>query len=607
MRLCVLVVAMLATTAHARGVSPYLPVNLSPEIERKIERVLILGEQPLLKRPIAAATVLDALPRACERDAALCADVRRYLASLTRTAGISHASLSLGGGTGADTPLPNRHGMSSQSDYEAAASVYWQPGDRLLVTAGALAYDGDTTPTGTVASVGGEYLQIDLGYRDRWWSPSQDNAMLLSTQAATMPSVSVSNYTPLTRVKLRYEAFLAESSESANIAFGTGTTTGKPRLAGLHLSIEPLAGWSIGVSRIMQYGGGEREDSLGDLFNAFFNPAERDNTGPASTGDFGNQVGVVHVAVRARRSRCPMAVYFEFAGEDTSRSTNFRLGNSALVGRHHLPEARSQSFGDARAHGVAKRLVRAPHLSRRLAQRGPRARPLGRRLASARRRRRRAEHVRARHVGADLRDARNFVSAARQRRLRQRRLRDRAPNRRPLQPPLGSGVRRRRAHRSAAMYSASPTRASARSSGSSGERSMSNTPFASVATAVAAMLLAADAHADVFLDFGLHGTHVEADVATFTRVDDQRERPAFRRRPATRAHERQHRRARRARRHRWRLAARRARARLSPAPHGAVRRDGVPRRGAPRPRDTGVRLLPRHRRADSKSCGRAGA
>ena len=49
--------------------------------------------QPLLSRPIAAATVLDALPRACERDAALCEEVRRYLASLTRTAGISYATL----------------------------------------------------------------------------------------------------------------------------------------------------------------------------------------------------------------------------------------------------------------------------------------------------------------------------------------------------------------------------------------------------------------------------------------------------------------------------------------------------------------------------------
>jgi hypothetical protein len=328
---------MFATTVHARGVSPYLPVNLSPEIERKIERVLLLGEQPLLKRPFAAATVLDALPRACERDAALCDDVRRFLVSLTRTAGISHASLSLGAGTGADTPLPNRHGMSSQSDYEAAAAVYWQASDHLLVTGGAVAYEGETTPTGSVASLGGQYFQIDVGYRDRWWSPFQDSAMLASTQAATLPSVTVSNYLPFTRAKLRYEAFLAESSESANIAFGAGTTTGKPRLAGLHLSVEPFAGWSIGVSRILQYGGGEREDSLSELFKAFFDPSSRDNTGPASSGDFGNQVASF-TSQFVLGDPLPMAVYFEYAGEDTSRSNNLRLGNSALSAGITFPQ-----------------------------------------------------------------------------------------------------------------------------------------------------------------------------------------------------------------------------------------------------------------------------
>ena len=330
MRRCVFVLAMLATSAHARGVSPYLPVNLSPEIERKIERVLLLAEQPSLTRPIAAATVLDALPLACERDAVLCADVRRYLTSLTRTAGISYAGFAAGVGSGADTPLPNRHGMGSQSDYEASAALYWQPGDRLLVTAGAAAYEGDTTPTGTVVSLGSEYFQVDVGYRDRWWSPFQDSAMLVSTQAATLPSITVSNYTPVTRLKLRYEAFIAETSESANIAFGTGTTSGKPRVAGLRLSIEPLPGWSLGVNRILQYGGGERDDSLGELFDAFFDPSGRDNTGPGLVGEeFGNQVASL-TSQFVLGDPLPVAVYFEYAGEDTSRSSNFRLGNSAL-------------------------------------------------------------------------------------------------------------------------------------------------------------------------------------------------------------------------------------------------------------------------------------
>jgi hypothetical protein len=318
-----------AATAEARGVSPYLPADISPEIERKIERVLILADQPTLTRPFAAATVIDALPRACERDAALCAEVRRYLTSLTKTAGISYASVSAAGASGPATALPNRHGMTSDSGYEAALGAYWQPGDKFLVTAGVLAYDGETTPTGTVVSFGGDIAQFDLGYRDHWWSPAQGNAMLLSTQAATMPSLTVSNYRPLTKAKLRYEAFMARMSESSNIAFDGGTTAGHPQLAGLHLSIEPVPGWSLGVQRLMQYGGGEREDSLGDLLDAFFNPAGNDNTGTNQDEEFGNQLASLTTQFTVGEP-VPIAIYFEYAGEDTSTARNFRLGNTAL-------------------------------------------------------------------------------------------------------------------------------------------------------------------------------------------------------------------------------------------------------------------------------------
>lgn len=47
---------------------------------------------------------------------------------------------------------------------------------------------------------------------------------------------------------------------------------------------------------------------------------------------------------------------------------------------------------------------------------------------------------------------------------------------------------------------------------------MSNRGFPGIAVIAAATLSAAHVRADTFLDFGVHGTHVEADVATFTRV-----------------------------------------------------------------------------------------
>jgi hypothetical protein len=118
-------------------------------------------------------------------------------------------------------------------------------------------------------------------------------------------------------------------SESSHIAFGNGYTAGHPRLFGVHLSIAPLPGWSLGVSRVMQYGGGERDDSFSSLMKAFFNPSSYDNTINGNQQEFGNQVAALTSRFLVQ-GRLPFAVYFEYAGEDTSTLSNLRLGNAAL-------------------------------------------------------------------------------------------------------------------------------------------------------------------------------------------------------------------------------------------------------------------------------------
>jgi len=49
--LAALACAAAANRAAADGVTAYLPLNLEPEVERQIERVLILAQEPILKRP----------------------------------------------------------------------------------------------------------------------------------------------------------------------------------------------------------------------------------------------------------------------------------------------------------------------------------------------------------------------------------------------------------------------------------------------------------------------------------------------------------------------------------------------------------------------------
>jgi hypothetical protein len=323
---CLLVAA--APAFAARGVSPYLPLHLDPEIERQIERVLILGDQPVITRPIAAARVLAALPAACKIDAILCRNVRHYLERYMGKIGLDHASAEGAATDEVVVALPNAHGMTSDSPWRVSALAHWQPVDHVLLSAGGVAYDGGAVPTGSLLSVGFEYAQLDIGFRDHWLSPFTTSAMIISTQAQTLPSVTLSNYAPITRFGLQYEIFLAEMEESDRIVFEDGFTTGNPRLAGLRLGIEPAAGWSLSANRLMQYGGGERGGtSFGDFWDALIKPRQNDN--PEEGDEFGNQIA----SFTSRfifPGPTPFSVYFDYAGEDTSYEGNYRLGNSAL-------------------------------------------------------------------------------------------------------------------------------------------------------------------------------------------------------------------------------------------------------------------------------------
>ena len=329
--------------AFAAGVSPYLPLNLEPEIESQIERVLILGDQPVMTRPIAAATVIKALPKACKKDAELCERVERYLARYTHRSGLTHASAEVAHGTGVNDTLPDSYGMGSKSTWEASAAAYWQPSDYFLAEVGGVGYEGRTNFTGSMLSVGGGYAQLDIGFRPHWWSPLSDSSMLMSTEAPTLPSITLSNYQPISPLGIKYEFFGARMTEQLLKFQQTDGTfkyvEGKPDLFGAHISIEPASGWSLGLSRLLQYGGPGRPSSLKDLFDGFFNPSKFDNA-TSSASSFNSQFGNQEASFTSSflfPGRVPFVVYAEYAGEDTSRSRNYLLGNSSMSVGIHFP------------------------------------------------------------------------------------------------------------------------------------------------------------------------------------------------------------------------------------------------------------------------------
>lgn len=342
--------ALFSSIAGARGASPYLPLNLSPEIERQIERVMILADRPIMSRPIAAATVLDALPQACRIDELLCKQVRRYLERYMTKIGVDHASIEGAAADGSTTPVPNRYGMANESAWQVSASAHWQPTDRIIVSLGGVAYDDDAAPVGSMVSIGGQYLQLDAGFRPHWYSPFTDSAMLISSEAQTRPSITLSNYKPIGGLGLSYEFFLSEMEYSNRIAFGANCnpagppvegetcTAGHPKLGGMRIGISPVPGWSLSANRLLQFGGGDRPDSFSDFLHALWRPRQYDNVGEGVTQDtqFGNQVA----SFTSRfifPGATPFSAYLEYAGEDTSYEGNYRLGNSALSVGLHFP------------------------------------------------------------------------------------------------------------------------------------------------------------------------------------------------------------------------------------------------------------------------------
>ncbi len=136
--LCGLTSVLAAGLGQAAGVSAYIPLNLEPEMERQIERVLILANEPILKRPFAVALVQLALPEACRVDRPLCERVGKYLERFSRDYAVTHGSVTGSYTHGADDVVPNGYGLPMQSNWQVSAQGYVQPSDHFLASAGML-------------------------------------------------------------------------------------------------------------------------------------------------------------------------------------------------------------------------------------------------------------------------------------------------------------------------------------------------------------------------------------------------------------------------------------------------------------------------------------
>jgi len=306
-------------SSFAKGPSPYLPLQVDPLIELELNRLATLAKLPILTKPYHAATVNRYLKKVIDSHPTLYRRISTYLKRYKKGSALTQASIQFNYADTKNIPLANQRGQMADAHYQVAFSGFWQANQYIIINGGGLYYeDGDYTRTNTFISVGIDYFQVDLGYREHWVSPFQEGAVLLSTQAKPPLSITISNPKLITDYNIKYEMSIALLDEQDDIQFDRNEppVSGEPALLMMHLSAQPFDWWTIGFNRTLMFGGDEKVTPK-DIWNAIIDPVNSDNCGGDGTSlqdcseEFGNQQASITNRFDLNWLDMPFSFYYE--------------------------------------------------------------------------------------------------------------------------------------------------------------------------------------------------------------------------------------------------------------------------------------------------------
>lgn len=329
--------ALLFCSVSLSQVTEYLPLKQKPQLELDVDTLLLLAESAVTTRPIAIKQIKSAYSKVCtDIEYPVCNRIKPYLKSSNLQ--IKQAEITVQTSDRERSTLANQRGINYNSDLITRFSVGGTFNDYLAYSVGMQSSDDVIQLEDSYLSIGTQWGQLDIGNKPHWFSPFANSSMLISTHAPTITSLSWKGITATSWLDFNYELFIGELSESNNIYFQQQLTTGKPLITGMHFEFSPWTGFSLAVNRIMQSGGSRAGFDFKELIKAFIDPSGADNTSSELSVDeqFGNQAASIVSKIDFAGER-PFSLYFEYAGEDTSRGSNFRLGNSALSAGLFIP------------------------------------------------------------------------------------------------------------------------------------------------------------------------------------------------------------------------------------------------------------------------------
>ncbi|MGW8286590.1 MAG: capsule assembly Wzi family protein, partial [Candidatus Deferrimicrobiaceae bacterium] len=156
---------------------------------------------------------------------------------------------------------------------------------------------------------------LEAGKFSLWWGPGRHGSLLFTTNAETLLGVRVRNPRPIPLGGwfrflglFQYDFFVSRLNDDDR-------PVPDPLLSGLRLAIKPTTWLELGASRVMQWGGDGKSESLSTFFDVFRGKSES----PGNTPE-GNSLASFDAKIRIPFRVQPVVIYAEFGGEDQSGS-----------------------------------------------------------------------------------------------------------------------------------------------------------------------------------------------------------------------------------------------------------------------------------------------
>ncbi|BBN80771.1 hypothetical protein PA25_07560 [Pseudoalteromonas sp. A25] len=345
---CIAGVVLFFSSYSYSSPTAYLPVGKDKLLEYQIDRMFALTDGVPMAKPYRISEINMALRKLHSVNRPLYNSIRKRLTSYFSKDDVTRQGVKLRYDSGEVVRLANDRSNQSNEYAEISLEGVWRGSDSSLLQLG-MDYrvrQGDLVPYNTFYALGGDTFQLNLGYKEHWFSPFKSFAQVYSTNAQPSPSVSLGLIAPLTNWwNFDFELFYSELEHvEQGIVYQGKLHSGKPKLAGTHISIEPIEGWTIGLNRMMQFGGGPRKVSTSDIIKAYFDPAGSDNKTAQLSQDaeLGDQWATITSTVQTN-FYTPAEWYFEYGGEDTKGHKNYQFGNTVASFGLYLPQLTSNT------------------------------------------------------------------------------------------------------------------------------------------------------------------------------------------------------------------------------------------------------------------------